>query len=170
MRNRNWKKITIPKLWDYLIITNIKYVLWHFAAYFPLFPDLMLWKIRPMLWRWIGVHVGENVLIGYGVYLDVGGAGRIYLGDNVIITSQCLLLAHKRNLEKYVGESLQNELPFKEYEVHIENNVSLGMRTMILPGVVIGEDTVVGAYSVVSKNIPPKVLAVGNPIRIIKEF
>lgn len=165
MKKRNWRKITLKKLWDYLVVINVKYLIWHFCAYFPLFQDLMLWKIRPMLWRLIGVKVGKNVLIGYGVYLDVGGCDRIYIGDNVIISAQCLLLAHKRNIKLYQhGIELQNELPFKELETHIEDNVSLGMRSIVLPGVTIGKNSIIGTSSLVSKNVPENVIGIGNPI------
>lgn len=166
MKKRNWRKITVKKLWDYLVVTNIKYLIWHFSAYFPLFQDLMSWKVRPMLWRMLGVKVGKNVFIGYGVYLDVGGCKRIYIGDNVLIAAQCLLLAHKRDIKGYKhGIDLQNELPFKELEIHIEDNVSIGMRSMVLPGVTIGKDSIVGAFSLVSKDVPESVIGAGNPIQ-----
>lgn len=170
MVGRNWKKITPKKLWDYLVVINIKYLLWHFAAYFPLFQDLMSWKIRPSLWRLIGAKVGKNVFIGYGVYLDVGGADRITIGDNVLIAAQCLLLAHKRDLTNYNGTELQRELGFKDYKIEIKDNASIGMRTLVLPGTIIGKNSVIGAASVVSKNVPNNVVAVGSPLRIIKEF
>lgn len=170
MKTRSWRKITLYKLWDYLVLTNIKYALWYFAAYFPLFQDLMSWKIRPALWRLLGAKVGKNVFIGYGVYLDVGGVKRVMIGNNVLIAAQCLLLTHKRDLRKYDGRGLQNELGFKEETIELKDNSSIGMRTMVLPGVIIGENTVVGAGSVVSKNIPDNVIAVGNPLAIVKEF
>ena len=65
---------------------------------------------------------------------------------------------------------MQNELGFKEEAIELKDNSSIGMRTMVLPGVIIGENTVVGAGSVVSKNIPANVIAVGNPLAIVKEF
>lgn len=170
MAARNWRRITPKKLWDYLVLTNVKYILWHFAAYFPLFQDLMSWKIRPFIWRLIGIKVGKKVFIGYGVYVDVGGAERIKVGDNVLIAAQSLLLTHKRDLSLYSGLGLQNELKFKEYTIELKSNSSIGMRTMVLPGVTIGENTVVGAGSIVAKDVPANVVAVGNPLRIIKEF
>lgn len=125
----------------------------------------MSWKVRPMLWRMLGVKVGKNVFIGYGVYLDVGGCKRIYIGDNVLIAAQCLLLAHKRDIKGYKhGIDLQNELPFKELEIHIEDNVSIGMRSMVLPGVTIGKNSIIGTSSLVSKNVPENVIGIGNPI------
>lgn len=170
MAARNWRRITPKKAWDYLVVTNVKYILWHFAAYFPLFQDLMSWKIRPFIWRLIGIKVGEKVFIGYGVYVDVGGTDRIFIGNNVIITAQCLLLAHKRDLTTYNGRGLQNELGFKEYAICLKDNSSIGMRTMVLPGVTIGENTVIGAGSIVSKDVPANVVAAGNPIKVIREL
>ncbi|PLX05618.1 MAG: acyltransferase, partial [Marinilabiliales bacterium] len=55
-------------------------------------------------------------------------------------------------------------------EVIIEDNVWLGVNVVVLPGVRIGKGSVISANSVVHKDIPPMVLAGGNPIQIIKTF
>ncbi|MDO4790789.1 MAG: acyltransferase [Porphyromonas sp.] len=170
MAGRNWRKITPKKLWNYLVIIHVKYFLWHFSAYFPLFQEFMCWRMRPFIWRLIGVNVGRRVFIGYGVYLDVDGASRITIGDNVLIAAQSLLLTHKRDLSNYNGQGLQNELGFHLGAIELRANSSIGMRTMILPGVTIGENTVIGACSLVAKDVPDNVLAVGNPLKVIKEF
>ena len=52
--------------------------------------------------------------------------------------------------------------------VHIENNVWIGAGAVILPGVTIGENSVIGAGSVVTKDIPPDVVAVGSPCRVLR--
>jgi len=54
--------------------------------------------------------------------------------------------------------------------ITIENNVWLGGNVTVLAGVTIGENSVIGAGSVVTKNIPPNTLAVGNPCKVIKEI
>lgn len=164
-------RVTLPKLFEYFILIHVKYALWHFAAYFPICQSAMTWGGRAKIWRLIGVKVGKNVAIGYGVYLDIGGASRIEIEDNAIITSQCLLLAHKRDMSKYMTEiELQNELPFIEGKIVIKENASIGMRTTILPNVTIGKNSVIGAMSMVSKDVPDNVMAVGSPLKIIKRF
>lgn len=54
--------------------------------------------------------------------------------------------------------------------IHIGNNVWLGAGVIVLPGVTIGDNSVVGAGSVVTKDIPANVVAVGNPCRILREI
>ena len=54
--------------------------------------------------------------------------------------------------------------------VTIGNDVWIGMRSIIMPGVTIGEGAVIGAGSVVTKNIPPYSIAVGTPAKVIKTF
>ena len=53
-------------------------------------------------------------------------------------------------------------------KVSIGNNVFLGAGVIIIPGITIGDNSVIGASAVVTKNIPPNVIAVGNPARVIK--
>jgi maltose O-acetyltransferase len=52
----------------------------------------------------------------------------------------------------------------------MEDNVWLGNRVIVLPGVTIGHDAVVGAGAVVVKDIPPRSVAIGNPARVVKTF
>ena len=54
--------------------------------------------------------------------------------------------------------------------MHIGKNCWLGAGVIVVPGVSIGDDTVIGAGSVVTKDIPSGVVAVGNPCRVIKEI
>jgi galactoside O-acetyltransferase len=54
--------------------------------------------------------------------------------------------------------------------IRIGNNVWLGAHTVVLPGVTIGENSVIGAGSVVTKDIPANVVAVGNPCRVLREI
>ena len=56
------------------------------------------------------------------------------------------------------------------HEINIGSNVWIGADVIILPGVSIGDNTVIGAGSVVTKNIPSNVLAVGNPCKVIREI
>tara|TARA_R110002049_G_scaffold113107_1_gene263150 strand:+ start:2342 stop:2842 length:501 start_codon:yes stop_codon:yes gene_type:complete len=158
----------IKKVLKYLYRETILHLLWYFSSYFPMFPTLMFTKGRSFFWRLIGVQIGEKVQINYGNYLDVPSAKRLIIEDNVLVASECLFLLHKRDMSKYTGFNLQNSLPMKEGYIKICKNASIGMRTIILPNVTIGEGAVIGANSLVSKDIPPFSIAVGNPAKVIK--
>lgn len=58
----------------------------------------------------------------------------------------------------------------KSISVKIENNVWIGAGAILLPGVTIGDNTVIGAGSIVTKDIPENVIAVGNPCRVMREI
>ena len=119
------------------------------------------------MWKLIGVKIGKNVKIGYGVYLDVPSAKRLTIGDNCIITSECLILLHKRDISKYNSSTLQNRLPMKELNIVFENNSSIGMRTIVLPGVTIKEGSVVAAGSLLTKDTEQFSVYAGVPAKSI---
>ena len=58
----------------------------------------------------------------------------------------------------------------KSISVKIENNVWIGAGAILLPGVTIGDNTVIGAGSIVTKDIPENVIAVGNPCRVMRKI
>lgn len=150
------------------ISREFKYLIWSIAAYFPLLPSFFFTHIRAFLWKSIGVNVGKDLFVGYGVYLDVDGTNRLYIGDNCIIMAQSLILMHRRNIKEYNGILLQHDLPYLQLETHIGNNVSIGMRSIIMPGVTIGDGAVIAAGSVVTKNVEPYTVVGGNPAKIIR--
>lgn len=110
------------------------------------------------------IHVGRNSFINYGcVLLDCNS---IRIGDDAqmgpgvhIYTAMHPLDAHTRR------NGLEAAKP-----VIIGDNVWLGGSCVICPGVSIGDNTVVGAGSVVVRNLPANVLAVGNPCRVIRDL
>lgn len=150
------------------ICREFKYFIWFIAAYFPLFPSFMFNPIRSFLWRLIGVNMGKNLFIGYGVYLDVDGVNRLHIGDNSSIMAQSLILMHRRNIKEYNVDILQHDLPYLLLDTHIGNNVSIGMRSIIMPGITIGDGAVIAAGSVVTKNVEPYTVVGGNPAKVIK--
>jgi acetyltransferase-like isoleucine patch superfamily enzyme len=126
--------------------------------------------IRPIFWRWIGAKVGKNTFIGYGVWMDFTNAHLIELEDQVHIANRCLLLCHQRDLAGYaVGDEYQN-LPYSHRKIHLKKGCCIGMGTIILPGVTIGEGTIIGAGSLVTKDIPDWTVAVGNPAKVVKQI
>lgn len=120
--------------------------------------------IRPPLFMDYGYQttVGARTFINVNaVILDVG---RVTIGADVQVGPNVQLLTPTHPLDPEVRRSgLEAAEP-----ITIEDNVWLGGGVIVLPGVTIGRDTVVGAGAVVAKDLPPGVLAVGNPARVIR--
>lgn len=133
-----------------------------------------------------GYHI--NMHSRCKILLDRVGA-KIYIGNNCRIHGSCLhaykkisigsncLIAANSNIIDGNGHDLSfNDVSNRintqgdSKEIIIGNNVWIGANVIVLPGVTIGNGSVISANSVVHKNIPPMVLAGGNPIQIIKEY
>jgi len=141
-----------------------------YCMYSVIFSPLNYRIIRPYLWKKMGCKVGKNAFIGYSVWLDFNNANLIEIGDNVHITNMCLLLCHQRNLDNYHVGVNSADLPYNKDRIILEDGVMVGMNSTILPGVRIGKGSIIGANSVVISDIPPWVIAVGNPAKIIKKI
>ena len=90
----------------------------------------------------------------------IGAFKLIRIGNNVICGANTLITDSDWHLEDFrSGECL---------EVNIEDNVWLGINVVVLNGVTIGENSLIGANSVVTKSIPKNVIAAGNPCKVIK--
>ena len=125
-------------------------------------------KLRPWLLRRMGCHVGKNVFVGDYVRVDKNHADLIYIDDYAHLTAGCRLLCHQRDLSNYhVGDNAA-ECGYRLGEIHIGKGVMIGMETMIMPGVTIGDGAIVGAMSLVTKDIPPYTIATGHPARVVK--
>ncbi len=113
------------------------------------------------------IEIGDNVSIGS--YCHITAINRIVIGNGVLtgrwvtITDNSHGDTDKKTLDvRPVKRPLKSKGP-----VIIEDNVWIGDKATILPGVTIGKGSVIGANAVVSKDVPPYSIAVGNPIRII---
>ena len=85
------------------------------------------------------------------------------------MTAGCRLLCHQRDLRHYrVGDNAA-DLGYRLGEIHIGKGVMVGMETMIMPGVTIGDGAIVGAFSLVTKDIPSYTIATGRPAKVVKE-
>ena len=127
-------------------------------------------KVRPWVLKKIGCHVGKDIFVGDNVRIDSGHADLIFIGDHTHITGGCRLLCHQRNLRNYRKGDDAAKLPYKLGEIHIGRGVMIGMETLIMPGVTIGEGAIVGAYSLVTKDIPAWTIATGRPATVVKEI
>lgn len=122
--------------------------------------------IRPPFRCDFGYHItiGDRTFVNFGaVFLD---AAPITLGADVQIGPNVQLLTPTHELDPARRRAgWERALP-----VTIGDNVWLGGGVIVCPGVTIGPDTVVGAGSVVTRDLPAGVLAVGNPARVVREL
>lgn len=114
---------------------------------------------------------GSRIVIGDNVGISgstINATTTITIGDNVMIGSGCLITdtdSHPLHWKDRLEE--KNELTARA-PITIGDNVFIGARSIILKGVNIGEGAVVGAGSVVSKDVPPYTVVCGNPAKIVK--
>ena len=115
-------------------------------------------------WGGHHVHFGNNVYANFN--LTMVDDTHIYVGD-------CTMFGPNVTVAT-AGHPIDPELRAKAYQynmpVHIGKNCWLGAGVIVLPGVTIGDNTVIGAGSVVTKDIPANVVAVGNPCRVLREI
>ena len=127
-------------------------------------------KLRPWVLKKIGCHVGKDIFVGDHVRIDAGHADLIYIDDHAHITGGCRLLCHQRNLRDYRKGDDAAKLLYKLGEIHIGKGVMIGMESLIMPGVAIGDGAIVGAYSLVTRDIPAWTVATGRPAKVVKEI
>ena len=115
----------------------------------------------------VRIKIGNNVDIGNNTFISANN--NIEIGDHVIMSSYVFITDHNHgfeNIQKNIHEQPLSEGGF----VKIGDNVFLGEKCSILRNVSIGERSVVGSNSVVTKDIPAYSIVVGNPARIIKQY
>ena len=127
-------------------------------------------KLRPKIMKKMGCHIGKDVFIGDHVRVDYSHADLIFIDDHAHITGGCRLLCHQRNLLRYRKGDDAAKLPYKLGEIHIGKGVMIGMETLIMPGVSIGDGAIIGAYSLVNKDIPAWTIATGRPAKVVKQI
>ncbi|KAG4104064.1 bacterial transferase hexapeptide repeat protein [Neocallimastix lanati (nom. inval.)] len=104
------------------------------------------------------VSIGDNVFINSGtLFMATGG---ITIEDDTILAANVQLITNNHDLRQH------NIITCKP--VHLKKNCWIGAGVTILPGVTIGENSVIGAGSVVTKDVEDNVLAVGNPAKIYR--
>ena len=146
------------KLFPFILKKTFNYILESLAYNCP----VNSWRIR--MHRWRGVNIGKNVFIGLKVTLDHSYPEYVYIGDNVSLAGNNFILTHSNPYKHF-------EKTFKSYiaPVVIKDNSWISIGVTVLPGVSVGNYSVVAAGSVVQKNIPDRVIAGGIPAKVIKD-
>ena len=127
-------------------------------------------KLRPAIIRKMGAKVGKNVFVGDHVVIDLGHADLIEIEDYAHITGGCRLLCHQRDLNDYCIGDNAALCGYRLGKIHIGKGCMIGMETIIMPGVTIGEGAIVGAGSLVTKDIPAWTVATGRPAKVVKQI
>jgi acetyltransferase-like isoleucine patch superfamily enzyme len=115
------------------------------------------------MYRKAGIKIGKPYVFGSHIFLDVHFSD-ITIGDDVIIAGFDHILSHSNVLRGYKA----NEGGISP--VVIKKNARISVNVTILPGVTIGENSVIGAGAVVNRNIPANCMAAGVPARVIKHY
>lgn len=108
------------------------------------------------------IHIGDHFYANYGcVILD---PAEVFIGDHVFLAPHVCLYAATHPID---AEVRNTELEYAK-TIRIGSSVWIGGSSVICPGVTIGDNVVIGAGSVVTKDIPSGVVAVGNPCRVLR--
>ena len=111
--------------------------------------------------------IGDNVGISNSTIVCWN---RIEIGNNVMIGGSCKIWDTNFHSLNPAARGNEEDNDVKTAPIYIKGNVFIGAGTIILKGVTIGENSIIAAGSVVNKNIPPNVIAGGNPCIIIKKL
>ena len=115
-------------------------------------------------WGGKNLHMGDRVYANFG--LTLVDDAQIYIGNDVLIAPHVTITTATHPIHPGLrGKALQYNR-----DVHIGNNVWLGASVTVLPGVHIGDNSVIGAGSVVNRDIPANCVAAGVPCRVLREI
>lgn len=110
------------------------------------------------------IEIGENFYANHNCTILDGA--KVIFGDNVFIAPGCGFYT-----AGHPFDAIQRNIGLEyAYPITIGNNVWISAQSVILPGVTIGDNTIIGAGSVVTKDIPANVIAVGNPCRVLRSI
>ena len=121
----------------------------------PVIKEGKLTKYNWLVQNKKGLKLGNKTDIGAFTYINAKNG--VIIEDNVQIGSHCSI---------YSVSTIDN----KNGKVIFKKNCRIGSHSMVMPGVTIGENSIIGAFSFISRDIPDNVLAYGIPIKIIKQY
>ena len=111
-------------------------------------------------WNWV-VQYPENLILGkytdIGAFTYINAKFGVVIEDYVQIGSHCSIYS-------------ESTIDHKKGKVIIRKNARIGSHTVVMPGVTIGENTIIGAFSFVNKDVPDNVIAYGVPVKVIRKL
>jgi acetyltransferase-like isoleucine patch superfamily enzyme len=110
------------------------------------------------------IVIGKKVLIGVGSKI----IGPVTFGDNILLAQNVLISALNHDFDDITKPVVEQS--FSVREIVVEDGAWIGGGVVITAGVRIGKNAVVGAGSVVTKDVPPYSVVVGNPARVVKQY
>ncbi len=111
-------------------------------------------------YRRMGIEIGEETYLAEDIRIDYSHYWLVKIGKRVRIGARTIILTHDGSYKYPLGKTRLGM-------VEIQNDAFIGIGSIILPGVTIGEYSFVGAGSVVTKSVPPNTVVVGNPAKAI---
>ncbi len=110
--------------------------------------------------------IGKNCKISSHTFICEG----VHIEDNVFVGHNVTFINDKYPRSTNSDGSMQNESDWKVEETFIKKGASIGSSSTILCGVTVGENSIIGAGAVVTKNVPPNCIAAGVPAKVIKKL
>jgi len=121
--------------------------------------------VRSLCLKLRGVKIGRGVYIGNDILFDRVYPDQISIGDDTSIGDRCVITAHS-NIPS--NTRLKNVYPRQVKPVKIGKGVWIAPAVIILPGVTVGDEVVIGSGAVVTKDIPSRSVVAGVPAKVIK--
>lgn len=165
---------------------GVRTIYYAFARFLPKYPMpgyRIAYKVRYTLCKHIFEAIGENVLIkrnayfGNGAHIRIGNNSQIgincimdndvVIGNDVTMGPDVIIYTSSHEYKELgIPINQQGEKPHRP--VHIGNNVWIGARCIILPGVTVGDNSIIGANTVVTKNVPENSVFCGSEGKVVK--
>ena len=125
-------------------------------------------RFRAFVERLRGVNIGKNVFLGGGCILDRAKPNLITIEDYVSLAGNVYILTHSNPTEPL--RDILGKQGTKIAPVHIKRGAWISVNCVILPGVTIGENSIVAAGAIVTKDVSPETIVGGIPAKFIKKI